>query len=219
MSESLVKKSRKKQTEEQEEDHDDKLSRHWLRRFMARNKDLTKKTPQQLSAHRAKCASRHTVYQWMQRLGEMYERHDILSGMQIWNVDETGLIDIPKLRKVICHTKGKAQQIVGKEKGSLTTCLGMCNAAGLKVPPMIIHKGANVQNHWKTNQNDALLRCSENGWISTDLFKEFGQHFLDFLRKQNLHNMKHLVILDGHSTHTYNSQFLDLMADSDVTVV
>ncbi len=71
----------------------------------------------------------------------------------------------------------------------------------------------------KTNSHSALVRCSEIGWINTPLFAEFGEHFMDFLTQKNMEDIPHLVLLDGHTTHTYNVEFLNLMKHYGITVI
>ena len=96
----------------------------------------------------------------------------------------------------------------------------MVNAAGMKVPPMIIHKGNTVTAAWLTNcPDDVLVRAQESGYINTDLFLEMGYHFLEFLKKNQLDTLRHLILLDGHVTHTYNSYFINLMKANNVLVV
>ncbi len=198
------------------------LSRNWFLKFIKRNyESLIEKTPQQLAQHRAKCTSRHVVRDFIDYLEAKYREKGIESAEQVWNIDETGLIDIPKMRKIVCARGKKVNQVVGKEKGETTTIVAMANAAGRKVPPLVIHKsqGVNIKESWKSNCHGALVRGSETGWINSELFAEMGYHFLGYLEENNLEHMPHLILLDGHSTHTHNDVFLDLMAEHGITVI
>ncbi len=70
----------------------------------------------------------------------------IMSSMCVWNVDETGMQEMPKKRKVLGRKGRRANIITPAEKGTTSTALVMANALGLKVPPMVIHKGAKVRD-------------------------------------------------------------------------
>lgn len=197
----------------------DLLSKNWLRRFLNRYPHLSSRMPQQMSRYRATCANRNTIFTWFGFVRDLFDRYGIVEAACVWNVDETGLMDIPKPRRIIAPKKLKANQIVPKERGETTTAVVMVNAAGQKVPPMIIHKGRKVQQAWKENSNQALVRASPSGWINKDLFWEFGNHFIEFLKTTGLDNKRHVVFLDGHMSHTYNIKFLHMMTQNQITVV
>ncbi len=203
-----------------DDERQEQLSHKWYSGFVKRHKkDVSHRTPQALSVHRVSCANRETVKKWFDWMKIFLREKNITSPVYIWNIDETGLQDIPKVRKVLCPRRKKANQIIGKEKGT-TTCVAMVNAAGMKVPPMIIHKGNTVTAAWLTNcPDDVLVRAQESGYINTDLFLEMGYHFLEFLKKNQLDTLRHLILLDGHVTHTYNSYFINLMKANNVLVI
>ncbi|KAL2104304.1 hypothetical protein ACEWY4_001172 [Coilia grayii] len=57
---------------------------------------------------------------------------------------------------------------------------------------------------------------SDNGWINAELFTEWGHCFLKSLPKDD--PQPHLLLVDGHSSHVYNIDFLNLMKDNNVYV-
>src|SRR5215469_16473188 len=68
------------------------------------------------------------------------------------------------------------------------------------VPPMLIFK--------RKRMTDLLLRgsppgsiggCSDNGWINSDLFVKWLQHFIASVKASVTNRV--LLILDGHSSH------------------
>ncbi len=133
---------------------------------------------------------------------------------------ETGVVDVPKVKKVLGRSGFRTQFVVPKEKGTTTTIIVMVNAVGMKVPPMVIHKGARVKEEWLANKRpETKVRASDSGWVNTKLFHEYGRVFLEFLQKLGLDRMNHVLLLDGHQSHTYNYQFLIEMYRSGVKVL
>ena len=124
-----------KRIEGRDKAEQEKLSRHWFRNFMRRHPHLSTVTPQQLSVHRASCCNRVTIGKWFNALLEVIVDYDIEEGCQVWNVDETGLQDIPKACRIVGLKGAKMHQVVGKEKGETSTCVVMGSADGRKVFP------------------------------------------------------------------------------------
>ena len=62
----------------------------------------------------------------------------------------------------------------------------------------------------------AFAGVSENGWITSELFCEWGKQFVAGLPKDD--QRPHLLLMDGHSSHVYNVPFLQLMARNNVIV-
>ncbi len=197
----------------------EEMSRTWMKWFVKRHPEIKLKSAQQLSAYQAVCCNREIVAQWFEVYKGVLKENNIHSGMQVWNVDETGLMDVPKLRKVFGRSGMTTQFIVPKEKGTTTTVVCMTNALGIKTPPMVIHKGSRVRDEWKHCNNGAILRVSESGWINKTLFHQFGRVFLAHLKKVGIQDLTHVVLLDGHHSHTYNYRFLVEMYWSGVKVV
>ncbi len=60
--------------------------------------------------------------------------------------------------------------------------------------------------------------CSkENGWINSDLFLELGQMFTEQLPRDN--PRPHVLLLDRHSSHVYNLDFIQLVKAISVGVM
>ena len=198
----------------------DKLSWNWEKKFLQRNTEISIKTPQDLSAYRAACSNKKSVAHWYQNLTKVYKKYNIQSGLSVWNVDETGCINKPKPRKVYGRKQGKTNQIAASERGQTSTAIIMANAIGMKVPPMVIFKGTRIKEAWEEHkQPKALLRMSQKGWITKKLFHEFALHFLQFLKDHGLWDMPHLILLDGHRSHTYNYLFLYEMYKHGIAVL
>lgn len=90
------------------------------------------------------------------------------------------------------------------------------SAGGTFVPPMIIFPRKNMMDAlMKEAPPGALGRCHPSGWIQTELFNEWFNHFI-----QKTHPSEEdpiLLILNGHSSHTRNLQVIDLARTNHVT--
>jgi len=61
-----------------------------------------------------------------------------------------------------------------------------------------------------------------SGWITKEIFAQFGLLFLDFfLHKKGYlgHDRAHVVILDNHHSHLFNFEFLKLMKNNNIHVI
>ena len=116
----------------------------------------------------------------------------------IWNIDETGLPDIPREQKVVGVTGEAASQTVAGEKLVNTMLLMYVSAGGLDMPPILIFKGSKVDPDWREAAlSGYVIRASKTGYIQLKLFAKFGEKFIQFLEEKKLDkNGKHLLLLD-----------------------
>ena len=165
-------------------------------------------------------ANRPVINKFFDLYQETLDTLDIDSPGQIWNIDESGLSNVPEENIVVGEVGVKAHRQVGLERGQLTTVLTMMNGVGKTCPPMIIHKGTRVQEGWLTNcPHGTLVRASQKGWVNAELFYEYALRFVRFMRTNKLHDRPNLLILDGHKSHVYNLHFLQLMLHSHIQVL
>jgi len=59
-----------------------------------------------------------------------------------------------------------------------------------------------------------VARVSDNGWITKQIFLEWAHSFVSFLPKDD--DRQHILLLDRHSTHIYNLEFLDMMKANNI---
>ena len=79
-------------------------------------------------------------------------------------------------------------------------------------------KGSRLKSEWQVGMpSGEILRCSKDGCINKNLFLEFGKKFVQSLPQVD--GRKHMFLLDGHGSHTYNFEFLKLMADHNAEVM
>ena len=193
----------------------DSLGHEWGRNFVKRMEDLsTNRKPVPLSINRAMCANRNTVNKFFVELQEIMNTYKIPRG-NIWNVDESGVVDVPEVNNVVGIRGEPVYLTVSGEKGERTTIVTFISSSGEAVPPMVIHSGMNVQPHWETDKpEDVLLRCSESGYINKELFCEYVDFFMDWLEAEEKHDEPHLVLMDGHKAHANNFDAISSIAEA-----
>ena len=78
------------------------------------------------------------------------------------------------------------------------TVLGICNAAGVALDPLIIFGGKNMQTTWYGDKAlpNTFYAKSENGWMETDVFSTWFNTFADEVKERPM-----LLLFDGHLTH------------------
>jgi uncharacterized protein affecting Mg2+/Co2+ transport len=190
----------------------------WFRGFLRRNQKIRIRKPEALSANRAAGFNRTVVNTWFQKYQDTIDRLGLENVPDhIWNCDETVLQDHFLSTRVVAEAGSPCFEITAGEKGETSTCLSCINAGGGYGPNLIIFKGKRMKADWLFGApENAFLRMSDNGWINTELFTEWGKFFLQCLPKDD--PRPHLLLVDGHSSHVYNIEFLNLMKENNVCV-
>ena len=199
-----------------------RAGRDWLQSFLRRHKDIRVKKGKNLSINRAMCNNPVNINKWFDLYEATLDRLGIRDCPdQIWNLDESGFQDVPKEEKVIGVTGEQANQNVSGEKGETSTCVALINGAGVVVPPMIIHKGAGrVNDTWLHHApTNVLIKATPNGFINKDTFLAFMERAFRWMGYKRKLGRPNLLLLDGHKSHVYNTQFLKLCMDNDITVL
>lgn len=81
--------------------------RDWWARFMRDHSELSFRAPQELSEARTQRANATIVNDHFNKLKQVINQNSLIA-MQIWNMDETGFVLVPKLEKVVAK-KGSRQ--------------------------------------------------------------------------------------------------------------
>ena len=179
--------------------------------FLRRNQKLRIRKPEALSAHRAAGFNPTVVNTWFKNYQDTIGRLGLENDPDhIRNSDETGLQDHFLSTRLVAEAGSPCFEITAGEKGETSTCLSSINAAGGYGPNLVIFKGKRMKADWLFGAPEhTFLRMSDNGWINTELFTEWGKFFLQSLPKDD--PRPHLLLVDGHSSHVYNIEFLNLM--------
>ncbi|XP_018961906.2 uncharacterized protein si:rp71-1d10.8 [Cyprinus carpio] len=190
-----------------------KAGYYWFEGFMKRNPGLKIKKPETTSP-----ATRLNE----EELGKWFTTYKITldalgikdTPSHIWKCDVSAIQDKFSSQQYVGEGEDPCIQITSEEETALTI-LAVFNASGAFAPPLIIFKGFKVRNECM-NEN-MRMRASDDGWITAELFLEWGEMFVAQLPKDDAR--PHLLLLDGQSSHVFNLSFLNLMKQNHVEVI
>ena len=128
-----------------------------------------KETVTNLSIARANATRKSLVLGWYKKYENVLQQLEITDPKYIWNIDEHGSEDMPKVKKVIGLKGIKQFQKQPHEKPKRTTMLTYVNAAGFALPPLVIHKGHQTVKHFLTICLLLTIRVSPVVWFSLEL--------------------------------------------------
>ena len=194
---------------------------YWFHGFLNRHPDVSIKKAENLSVARAMSMNKVQVFNWFEAYEALLKRLGVRDlPRQIWNLDETGVQNIHKADEVVGIVGAPTYNVTALEKGETSTVVAIMNAFGDIPPPMVIHKGKNVGKGWKDGAPyGTLVKTSDSGWINKDLFLQFGEHFVAFLKNEGLDNgLPHVLLMDNHYAHIFNLEFLHLMKQNNIHV-
>ena len=178
-----------------------KAGRDWVKGFLKRHPEVVVRKPENLSMARVEAMNRNNFEKFYDNLSELigkthYPPH------RIYNVDETGISPVVPGRKILAEKGSKrVGRVSSSEKGKTTTVVGCVNAAGDAVPPMVIFGG-------RKRMKPELLKgtpigttgaVSDSGWVTTELFYKWFEHFVDHARPSV--EKRVLLIMDNHTSH------------------
>ena len=180
---------------------DEAAGEDWLKGFRKRKAGITLRQPEPTSLARAAAFNRQNVEKFFHNLREVYTRGNNICPHNIFNLDETGVSTVQKLRQVFAQARTKqVERITSGERGENVTMCACVNATGNALPPAFVFPRVHFKAHMlKGAPTGSLgLSCS-SGWMNSDVFPEVLKHFIGHMvvSKQNLG----LLILDNHSSH------------------
>lgn len=172
----------------------------WLNGFRQRNSQLSLRLPEATSLARAEAFNKPQVNKFFTKLEQIIDENKIEKTM-IFNMDESALTTVQVPPKVFA-LKGKKQvgAITSAERGVHTTIVACMSSGGMYVPPSIIFPRKRFNPDLYDGAPIGTLKLyNESGYMTSDLFVEWIQHFIDHVRPTA--EKKALLILDGHSSH------------------
>ena len=113
---------------------------------------LRRKTSKSTSIARVRAMNWSDISVWFRKYVDLLESLDLMfKPDHIWNIDEHGVEHSPKETIVIGEVGRPSRLNQAAEKSFRSTMLTFINAAGVALPPMVIHKGTRVLDSWKKN--------------------------------------------------------------------
>ncbi|KAL0175657.1 hypothetical protein M9458_027987 [Cirrhinus mrigala] len=186
-----------------------KAGYYWFEGFMKRNPGLKIKKAEATSpATRMNDEERGKWFKMYENTLDALGIKDIPS--HIWKCDLSGL-------QYVGEGDDPFLQITTEEE-TASTILAAFNANGAFAPPLLIFKRIRVKNEWMNESLENMcVKASDNGWITAELFIEWGEMFVAHIPKDDAR--PHLLLLDGQSSHVFNLSFFSLMKQNNVEVI
>jgi len=177
-----------------------KAGRDWLSGFLRRHPEISLRTPEPTSMNRAVSFNRANVQKFFNIFKEQQNK-DTFTAYRIWNVDETGFTAGQKPAKILAKCGAKqVGRITSGEKGITTTAICAVSASGDFVPPMLIYKRKRMTDLLlKGSSPGTIGGCSENGWVTSELFARWSKHFAEHAKPSKERSV--LLLVDGHCSH------------------
>ena len=143
--------------------------RKWLRGFLQRKPNLCRKNSQNISAVRAIGPNPVQIEKFFDLLVQWVCQWKIeFLPNNIWNIDESGVQDVPKNQKVIRIKGERAFQTVCEDKGQTSTVVTYISAGGMVVLPVVLFKAAHVKDKWhEVAPSGYTVKATESGYIKS----------------------------------------------------
>lgn len=173
--------------------------RYWVVNYLQRHPEISKRKAQMMNPGRAMKLNKFIVGDYFEKLqGVMEENSFFNQPRQIFNMDEKGCrLTLHHQQKVLAGRGSKRVHLVAPEHAENVTIVACASAVGIAIPPMIIFKGKRLKPEFEDNlPPDSLVKMSEKGSITTQLFIEWLHHFGKFKPTGKV-----LLIFDGASSH------------------
>lgn len=191
----------------------------WLYKFLERHPNVKLRTPEPTSLARAMGFNRPAVQKFFSLLSDVLEKYKI-PPERIYNVDETGIMTVPKKRSKCLSLRGKKQVgcISSAERGILVTLEICMSASGVFMPPTFIFPRSREKPELLDDAppgSKAFYHSS--GWMQKEIFFKWFILFIEFSNASIEHPV--LLLLDGHTTHTKNLEVIQRARDCGVIML
>lgn len=178
----------------------------WVLGYLKRHPSLSIRAGEKLTNARSKAADPFVVEKFYKDIEEILRTENLSNRPEaLYNCDETGFQLDPSNMRILAE---KGQRRVsrnvpgsGKETVSVMAC---CNAAGDKMPPMIIFRGKNIWSSWISEEAypGTAYAASENGWMEETVFEQwFTNVFLKGIPSLDERDRKVVLFMDGCKSH------------------
>ena len=196
--------------------------KEWLDGFLKRHNNLSVRVAEATSLQRAAGFNKVKVERFYDELQSLIFDNDckqLIPGVNIFNVDESGLTICHKPGKVIAEKGKSVGGLTSAEKGKTVTVVCCVSASGVYVPPMMVYPRQRIRAEFLDNAPVGTIAAgSKTGWINAELFERWFDHFVESVHP-NARPQPVLLILDGHSSHTQNLNVITKARQSNVIVL
>ncbi|CAG4937489.1 unnamed protein product [Parnassius apollo] len=175
------------------------IGRDWLRGFLRRHPNISKRKAQNLNPARAQMLNKAVVSDYFAKLKDLMKKYELMKKPErIYNSDEKGCqLNLHKTPQVLAERGTKRVHIVAAEHGESVTVVSCGNALGHAIPPMILFKGKKMKGEWLDSlPTGAVAQMTPKGSMTTDAFVNWIHHFSKFKLPGNV-----LLIFDGAKCH------------------
>ncbi|XP_064639786.1 uncharacterized protein LOC135495254 [Lineus longissimus] len=201
----------------------ERAGREWLNGFLKRHPQLSIRKPENVSIGRAYGFSRLKVNDFFRKyLSLVYDENGnrIIPNCNIYNYDESGFTIVHRPEKILAR-KGKRAvgMLTSAEKGKTITFLPAVSAVGHYIPPLFVFPRKRMKQELLEHAPEGSIgRANLSGWITTEIFEDWFDHFVDVVQPKNKPNPT-LLLFDGHKSHTKNLNLIDKANDSNVKIL
>ncbi|XP_039969507.1 uncharacterized protein LOC120781365 [Bactrocera tryoni] len=193
-------------------------SKDWQLAFMKRHKNLSLRTPEQVSQSRAKRFNKENVDAFFANLSSVlgktpFEPH------RIWNMDETGCPTVPTRPVKTIARKGQKQvgSSTSAEKGTNVSLALAVSASGQSIPPFFLFPRVNMKEIFMTHASHGAVGVSNgSGYMNSDVFPQFMRHFIKHTGANA--DSPTMLLLDNHGSHL-SIEAIDLALDHGITLL
>ena len=176
----------------------------WWDGFKKRHPSITLRCADGLEMKRALGLNRESTTFFYNLLEQVYSAHDF-QPTHIWNADETGVSagGGNSSIKVVAKKGSKSVRhniVDDREWMNIMTCV---NAAGSSIPNLYIFKTKTrpIIDYIRNCEPNAAMSWQENGYMTSEIFLDWLQHFKNNVPGGISRENKHLLVLDGHCSH------------------
>lgn len=174
--------------------------------FLRRKPEISLRKPQDVAINRVYGLNKEAVNLYFDNFKSLLQEHNF-QPCKIYNLDESGVSCANRPIKVLA-TKGKhcVSSMTCGEKGVTTTVVMAISATRHYVPPLMIFKRKRMKPELLDHIPAGTIgACSENGWVNTEIFMTYIQHFVQHTHWAN----PILMIFNGHKSHTRDLELIE----------
>lgn len=186
----------------------------WLRGFLSRHSNLTRRITENVSMARIKGFTRAKVEDFFKTAEEINKKFKY-NPAQIWNFDESSLSTVARAKAVIA-TKGvkSVGSSSSQERGTSITFAAFINAAGKALNPIYIMPRQNYVESMNTGTRDGtMIICNGSGYNTKETFVQILRGFIEETGS-SLSN-RQLLYMDSHESHI-SLEAIDMARDNGV---